>query len=73
MSKQSENKEKQGFQKKCPCCGNCDKFHSQKIETTRSWTTKAFIEETELRCSLGGFKVGKGNWCLKHSFNVTNQ
>lgn len=32
MSKQSENKEKQGFQKKCPCCGNCVHFASEVVK-----------------------------------------
>jgi hypothetical protein len=66
MSKQSEAKEKQGFQKECPKCSNCKFFKSEKfIEETR-WGN--YEREQNIRCSLGEFKVGKSNWCNQHSF-----
>jgi len=66
MSKQSENKEKQGFQKKSPCCGNCINFNSEMIPLP--WN-KEYSKETNMRCLIGGFKVGKSNWCKEHRFN----
>lgn len=64
MSKQSEAKIKQGFQKKCPCCGNCTQFTFEKEKV--SWG--AYYKNVNLRCSTGNFKVGKSNWCTEHKF-----
>lgn len=55
MSKQSENKEKQGFQKGCPCCGNCANFNSDFKPI--DWNP-LYDKEVNLRCIIGGFKVG---------------
>jgi hypothetical protein len=66
MSKQSELKEKQGFRKDAPNCGNCIYF-SSKVETKTSYGT-TFKVETELRCNIGDFKIGKSNWCTLHLY-----
>lgn len=65
MSKQSENKEKQGFQKQSPCCGNCVNYTSENVLQT-GWNNELYYRETNLRCSIGGFKIGKSNWCKEH-------
>lgn len=68
MSKQSESKQKQMFQKKCPNCGNCKhfKFETEKIMGT--YGSKEFIKQINLRCGIGNFAVGKSNWCKEHLF-----
>lgn len=65
MSKQSENKENQGFQKKCPSCANCAYFISELRPL--EWNP-LYSKEVNLRCKLGGFAVGKSNWCKYHKF-----
>lgn len=67
MSKKSEAKEKQGFLKKSPTCSNCVHFSMDKEECKTKWSSQLFIKESNLRCSLGGFKVGKSNWCKEHN------
>ena len=69
MSKQSEQKEKQGFQKNSPNCANCVNFSSQRIENKSGYGANYF-KETSLRCNVGGFKVGKSNWCKLHCFKT---
>lgn len=69
MSKQSENKENQGFQKKCPCCGNCVNFMSETVKEPGYYPGQIFVREKNLRCGIGGFAVGKSNWCKLHEFN----
>lgn len=60
-SKQAAAKEAQGFRKESPRCGNCAHFRLEKYrEVTRYGS---FNRERNLRCSLGGFKVGKSNYC----------
>lgn len=70
MSKQSENKEKQGFQKKCPCCGNCINFASEIVKQEEVILTGGsyWKREKSLRCAIGGFAIGKSNWCREHEF-----
>lgn len=69
MSRQSENKENQGFQKKCPCCGNCKNLTSKMETKFSSWNGQSYTHETNLRCTIGKFAVGKSNWCQEHKFN----
>lgn len=66
MSKQSESKLTQGFLKKSPMCSNCEKFTFES-ETKESFYG-TFEREHKLRCGIGGFKVGKSNWCKQHIF-----
>lgn len=58
-------KAEMGFQKTAPMCGNCKHFSTEK-ETISGWNGQEYTLEKKLRCGLGGFKVGKSNWCLKH-------
>lgn len=68
MSKQSENKEKQGFQKKSPCCGNCINFMSEMVKEKGFMPGSYWTREKNLRCKIGGFAIGKSNWCKLHEF-----
>lgn len=72
MSKQSENREKQGFQKKCPCCGNCLHFTSEIVKEPCIVPGSYWEREKNLRCGIGGFKIGKSNWCQEHKFGENN-
>ena len=71
MSKQSEAKEKQGFVKDSPKCSNCKHFTSDKEEVKKQWSRDSWVFEKNLRCSIGGFKVGKSNYCNQHE-SITN-
>jgi hypothetical protein len=68
MSKQSQAKEKQGFVKKSPTCSNCVNFSMVTEEYRTQWSSQVFTRESNFRCKLGEFKVGKSNWCKLHSF-----
>lgn len=68
MSKQNDNKEKQGFQKKAPCCGNCKNYMSEMIKAPGYYPGQFFEREKNLRCGIGGFAVGKTSWCTLHEF-----
>lgn len=69
MSKQSEAKESQGYVPKptWPVCSTCMYFSSDKevIPPANQWNT-AYTKESNLRCSLGGFKVAKLGTCDRH-------
>ena len=65
--KVSERKAGQGFRNECPRCGNCTKFTSDIF--TRESLYGDYQEEKNKRCSIGGFAVGKMNWCPSHEFN----
>jgi hypothetical protein len=72
MSKQAKAKESQGFSKKSPTCSNCIHFCLDKEEKQSAWSMQTFTHETNLRCGLGGFKVGKTNWCNMHQSTQTS-
>ncbi len=61
MSKQSNAKELQGWQKKGPVCGNCKLFISK--ESNIDYGYGPYVTETTLRCSHGKFKTDKASWC----------
>ena len=63
MSKIDEKKKEQGFIKKCPMCSSCINFKSKKESVKRPWSSQIFTVESEIRCGVGGFKIGKSNWC----------
>ena len=63
MSKQSEAKEKQGFEKVAPNCSMCKHFIKDVRYCTYTWSVKVYEIHTNLRCSLGNFKVGKTSSC----------
>jgi hypothetical protein len=61
MSKQSAAKEHQGYTRCTPQCGRCIHFKSDKVVAT--FGVGAFLEERNLRCKIGNFKVNKTAWC----------
>ena len=65
-SEKSFNEDKFGKKFKCPNCGNCKnfKFDSQSI----SEYGRVYNKQSNLRCGIGNFAVGKSNWCKEHSF-----
>lgn len=65
MRKVDEIKKEQGFVKKAPNCSNCQYFTSKIVPL--KWNPD-YKRETNLRCSIGNFKVGKSNWCKLHKF-----
>lgn len=65
MSKQTEAKINQGFRKTPYTCSNCAHFSSQSSTNTYGW-----VGEKQLRCLIGGFKVGKTNVCNKHELKA---
>lgn len=65
MSKLDDLKAEMGFTKSAPMCGNCKHFTTEK-ETTEDWAGRPYTIDKMLRCSLGGFKVGKSNWCERY-------
>lgn len=66
-SRQAQAKDDQGWRKDGPKCGNCCAFRSTEVSTMSEFYGE-IIKETNLRCNLGGFKVGKSNWCDQHTF-----
>ena len=64
MSKQADAKLAQSWMKKFewPVCGNCSHFKCDSVSTVYG-----YMPNKELRCSLGGFKVGRTDTCKKHS------
>jgi len=63
MSKQSEAKEKQGYVPKAKpkTCVNCKHFAHEQILMKTPWSS--YTKDTNLRCTLGGFKVMKMGTC----------
>lgn len=69
MSKLLENKEKQGFHKKYPCCGNCVNYSFEIKEKISKYDPHyTYTKEWNMKCTLGSFEVGKSNWCREHEF-----
>lgn len=67
LSKISKTKNEQGWRKKCPNCANCKSFTMDVEKIVGRYGT--FEKEKNKRCSIGGFAVGKSNWCEKHEFD----
>lgn len=74
MSKQSEAKEKQGYNPKpvphvCGTCGNFEsdmdwpKWVKDEPEKYKDFMTESSKKETNTRCLLGGFAVKKMGTC----------
>jgi hypothetical protein len=61
MSKQKLAKELQGYTRETTNCGNCKHFTSTK-ETTKY----GYVNETNLRCGIGGFAIHKTARCNFH-------
>ena len=66
MSKQSDAKIKQGFRIKPNTCSNCTHFTLIKTEEKRKYGYGNVTIESNLRCSIGEFKVNKTNTCNFH-------
>ena len=69
QSPQALAKIEQGFRKKPDCCANCQHFQKEEVKKTyqaysglQEWT-----EDKNMRCTRGGFAVGKSNVCNEHS------
>ena len=56
MSKQQEAKARQGYLRRARMCGSCQHFR-QDTETVRGVYGPYNKKHTNLRCTLGGFKV----------------
>jgi len=65
QSKQADAKFRQEWQKHGPTCATCVRFKSNK-KTIRSAFGGEYIEEKNIRCSLGGFSTGKSSWCKEY-------
>jgi hypothetical protein len=65
MSKVAKAKEVQGFQVKPihPRCADCKNFSFDVIREKSTWGSAIYVSEKNLRCTLGGFKVGKNSTC----------
>ena len=63
MSKQADAKKQQGWRKTPRTCANCKSFTSKVEQVKSEWSNHFWVKESELRCTVGGFKVGKRNTC----------
>ena len=66
MSKKSEAKERQGWRKKGPTCGNCQLFNWKDKTVDYGPAYGLYVLEINLRCKRGEFKTGKSSWCQCH-------
>ena len=68
MSKQSDAKAKQNYRDKpeWPECRNCKFFASDEVRKYSEYSGNDYVEEKNLRCTIGGFKVMKLGTCDKH-------
>lgn len=68
MSKQSDAKNFQNYRETPDTCSNCGHYESQMVERTHSgWGgLRAWTEEKNKRCSIGGFAVKKMATCDLH-------
>lgn len=64
----------QGFRKKPDCCANCQHFTKEVAQKEyKAWDgLRTWTEDKKMRCSRGGFAVGKSNVCNEHSL-ITEQ
>lgn len=71
MSKVEKQKQAQGFQRKPnhPKCADCQHFKCD-TENVRGWGGAIFVKERNLRCSIGGFAVGKTSTCNEFQHKV---
>jgi hypothetical protein len=67
MSKQSENKDAQGYRKQSMSCQHCKHFSSEFKDRRPTWASSNYVitEEKNIRCNLGGFAVQKTASCDK--------
>lgn len=70
MSKQSDAKLEQGYVAKAvpQTCMNCAHFALEsQMRTSKYMPHKVYLDESNLRCELGGFAVKKMASCAKFS------
>jgi hypothetical protein len=61
-------KEGQGYRAECPRCGNCANYSSDILE--KKDEIGSYTVETNKRCRIGKFAIGKNGWCLSHVFKI---
>ena len=68
-SKQSQAKTEQGYIKKptWPVCGNCANYTSESVTEPSAFGFGEWAREINVRCTIGGFKVGKLGTCKRHT------
>ncbi len=75
MSKQSIAKENQGYVAKptWPVCGNCASYASEFVTEPPAFGFGEWAREINVRCTIGGFKVGKSGTCKRHAEKERNK
>ena len=63
MSKVSDAKQAQGYTRETPCCARCRDFTCDKKE---SYPGSKYFVDTNMRCTVGQFKVHKMGWCNRY-------
>lgn len=65
MSKQSEAKASQNWRKVSDTCQRCMHFSMERRDFSETYgsTVYEWSKDTNMRCTLGGFKTGKTNVC----------
>jgi hypothetical protein len=72
MSKQSDAKLEQGWNKTTvKICSNCTYFTHEQILMKTPWSS--YTKDTNMRCTLGGFKTGKTSACNEWRTNPPNE
>jgi len=78
MSRQSDAKNKQGYQAKPTphICSTCKHFQFDRVQTQApsTWNPNGYFEDKNLRCGMGGFAVKKtaacNEWELKPADSI---
>lgn len=64
MNKQSDAKAAQNWRKESDTCARCSHFKCDIESYPDYWDkSKTHTKEKNLRCGIGGFKIGKSNTC----------
>ena len=66
--KMAEKKEKAGYRKAGPCCGNCKHFTSEVTEKVDKLTLTTYRVEKKLRCTLHKWATKRRGWCPSHEW-----
>jgi hypothetical protein len=65
MSKQSEAKAAQHYNREPVNCGNCRHFEFDEITHKGAFGGGTYVEQKSLRCGIGRFKVHKTASCVR--------
>jgi hypothetical protein len=65
MSKQSEAKAAQHYSRVPNNCGSCRHFQFEEVRVKGSFGGGTYVEQKNLRCGVGGFKVHKTACCVR--------